>query len=75
MFAGKGEEKRNETRGGGGLGDRRWERKDQKKKKKIEVLILKFVLSSNCLPTTRNEDGKLIEANTILCSFVETGRS
>ena len=38
-------------------------------------LMLEFVLSSSCLPKTRNKQGKIIEANTILCSFVETGRS
>ena len=72
----RGKERRKETKPeGGGVRRQEMRKKRSKKKRKIEVLMLKFVLSSNCLPTTRNEAGKLIEANTILCSFVETGRS
>ena len=54
-------------------------RKKTSKKRKIKVgvgrLMLEFVLTSSCLPKTRNEQGKIIEANTILCSFVETGEA
>ena len=75
----KGEEKRNENREGGGLRDRTDEKEStKKKKKKIKVgwgvnvgIYLKLMLFT----IKQKWKGKIIEANTILCSIVEIGRS
>ena len=51
------------------------ESKNRKIKVGVGHLMLEFVLAQVVCQKTRNEQGKIIEVNTILYSFVETGRS